>query len=109
MKKISCLFASLTLLISFPVLSDDHGDETWTEVGIYLFATEWPAEGLLRLPPLDQTITGGKTMSGEKVAVQQSESEITITLPASKRDPIATVFILNVDGRATEVPPVKVP
>jgi alpha-L-fucosidase len=85
------------------------GASTCKDDQVYLFVTEWPAEGPLRLPPLSQTITGGKTMSGDKVAVQQSESEIAVTLPASKRDPIATVIILNVDGRAVDIPSVKVP
>jgi hypothetical protein len=85
------------------------GASTCKDDRVYLFVTEWPAEGPLKLPPLGPTITGGKTMNGEKVAVQQGESEITVALPASKRDPIATVVILSVDGRATDVPPVKVP
>jgi len=85
------------------------GASTCKDDRVYLFVTEWPAEGPLRLPLLGQTITGGKTMGGEKVAVQQSESEITVALPASKRDSIASVVVLNVDSRVTDLPPVKVP
>ena len=85
------------------------GASTCKDDQVYLFVTEWPAEGPLRLPPLGQKIIDGKTMDGKKVAVQQSESEITIALPASKRDPVATVVVLSVDGRATDVPAVKVP
>ena len=92
-----------------PFMPGKWGASTCKDDRIYLFVIEWPAEGPLRLPPLGQTITDGKTMGGEKVAVQQSESEITVALPASKRDPIATVVVLSVDGRATDLPPVKVP
>ena len=92
-----------------PFMPGKWGASTCKDDQVYLFVTEWPAEGPLRLPPLGQAITGGRTMDGKKVAVQQSKSEITVALPTSKRDPIATVVILNVDGRATEVPPVKVP
>jgi hypothetical protein len=65
------------------------GASTCKDDRIYLFVIQWPAEGPLKLPPLSQTITGSETQSGGKVAVYQSESEITVVLPASRRDPFA--------------------
>jgi len=92
-----------------PFMPSKWGASTCKGDRVYLFVIEWPAEGPLKLPPFSQTITVGKKMSGEKVSVQQNESEITVALPPSKRDPIATVVVLSVNGQAADMPPVKVP
>jgi alpha-L-fucosidase len=92
-----------------PFMPGQWGASTCKDDRIYLFVIQWPAEGTLKLPPLNQTIKGSDTLSGGKVVVHQSESEITVAVPAPDRDPIATVVVLNVDGRAADIRPVEVP
>jgi alpha-L-fucosidase len=92
-----------------PFMPGEWGAATCKENRVYLFVTQWPAKGPLQLPPLRQTITGSETLTGGKTDVQQSDLGVTLALPAPDRDPIATVVVLSVDGRATNIPPVKVP
>jgi alpha-L-fucosidase len=92
-----------------PFMPGKWGASTSKDRRIYLFVMQWPDKGPLKLPPLSQRVTGSKTLSGPQASVRQTDSAVTITVPPADRDPIATVIVLTVDGRATEIPPVKVP
>ena len=74
---------------------------------IYLFLMNWPDDGPLVLPPIDQRITKSQTLTRGDSKVVQSADGIRITVPASDRDDIATVVVLETDGRAFDIPPVR--
>ena len=92
-----------------PFMPGKWGASTSKDDRIYLFVTDWPAEGPLRLPPIGRAIIGSKTLSKATAAVRQGKSALTVEMAKPDRDPIATVIVLSVDGRAPEIPPVKVP
>jgi len=97
-----------------PFVPGEWGASTCKDDSVYLFVTRWPAEGPLKLPPmgrkiLDAQALGRQLPNGEKALIRQTESGVTVDVPKSDRDEIATVVVLTVDGQATEIPPVKVP
>jgi alpha-L-fucosidase len=74
---------------------------------IYLFVMNWPAEGTLQLPPINQEITSTLTRSGGKANVRQTETGLTVELDAADRHQIATVIELTVDGTAFDIQPIS--
>jgi alpha-L-fucosidase len=92
-----------------PFMPGAWGASTCRGDSIYLFVTRWPAEGPLRLPPLAQDVLRGRALSGGEAVVAQTKSGITVDVPQSDRDAVATVVVLTVDGQAAEIPPAKVP
>jgi alpha-L-fucosidase len=92
-----------------PFMPGEWGGATCRDDSVYLFVTRWPREGPLRLPPIEQRVLGGRAIGGGKTRIRQSESAVTVDVPESDRDGIATVVVLTVDGQAAEIPPVKVP
>ncbi|OHB79658.1 MAG: hypothetical protein A2V98_21175 [Planctomycetes bacterium RBG_16_64_12] len=97
-----------------PFVPGEWGASTCKDDSVYLFVTRWPAEGPLKLPPmgrkiLDARALGGQLPNGKRALIRQTESGVTVDVPKSDRDEIATVVVLTVDGQATEIPPVKVP
>ena len=92
-----------------PFMPGEWGAATCKGDSVYLFVTRWPADGPLRLPPIEQRVLGGRALSGGKTMIRQSESAVTVDVPESDRDEIATVVVLTVDAEALGIPPVKVP
>ena len=92
-----------------PFMPGAWGASTCKDDSVYLFVTRWPAEGPLRLPPIEQRLLGSRPLSEGKAVVQQSKSGITVDVPNSNRDPVATVIVLTFDAAPLEIPPVKVP
>lgn len=92
-----------------PFMPGKWGASTCKDHRIYLFVMQWPDKGPLKLPPLSQKVTASKTLSRPQASVRQSESAVTVTVPAADRDQIATVIVLTVDGPATDMRPVPVP
>jgi alpha-L-fucosidase len=85
------------------------GASTCKDDRIYLFVTDWPAQGPLELPAIGRKIVASKTLSGGKAAVRKSNGAITVEMAKADRDPMVTVICITVDGKATEIPPVAVP
>ncbi len=54
-------------------------------------------------------VVGGQLLNGKKALIRQTESGVTVAVPKSDRDEIATVIVLTVDAEALEIPSVKVP
>ena len=85
------------------------GASTCRESTIYLFVMQWPADGPLRLPPIQPSIQSVRTLSGGEATIQQSTSVLEVSLPASDRDPIATVIELDLTRPASGIDPMAVP
>ena len=92
-----------------PFMPGDWGASTCKDDSVHLFVTRWPPEGPLRLPPIGRTVLGGRLPNGKKALIRQTESGVTVDVPKSDRDEIATVIVLTVDAEALGIPPVKVP
>lgn len=65
---------------------------------VYLHVFEWPADGLLRVPPLKQTVVSAALLAAPKtrLAVDTGPDGVTVHVPPAPPDPIATVIELNV-------------
>ncbi len=65
---------------------------------VYVHVFEWPADGVLRLPALPQTVTGASLMQdgGVGLNVQQTADGVVVYAPAAAPDPIATVVTLSI-------------
>ena len=92
-----------------PFMPGEWGASTCKGDSVYLFVTRWPAQGPLRLPPIEQRVVGIRAPGVGKAVVRQSESAVEVDVAQSDRDPIATVVVLTVDGDAPAIRPVKVP
>ena len=75
---------------------------------ISLFVMNWPTEGCLQLPPIDQQIKSVRTRTKGEAHVEQSDAGIAISLAEGDRDEIATVIELTVAGVAFDIEPVSV-
>ena len=49
------------------------------------------------MPALSETVVGATLMSGDKVSVTQSKDAIELLIPESKKDPIDTIIVLELD------------
>jgi alpha-L-fucosidase len=85
------------------------GASTCKRDKIYLFVMNWPADGPLKLPAIDQPISSIRTRSGGEASVDRTSSGIAIRLDRSQRNEIATVIELTVEGDALAIDPVGVP
>jgi alpha-L-fucosidase len=72
---------------------------------IYLFVMNWPSEGPLELPVLPIPSGALRTLTRGQATMEQTPEGIRIALPQADRDEIATVLVLEVQGRAFDIPP----
>lgn len=68
---------------------------------IYLHVFEWPAGGQLQVPSWGRTVKKAYLLTSPKTALKFSESSesITVQTPAKAPDPIASVVVLETDGK----------
>ena len=76
---------------------------------IYLFIMRWPDQGPLVLPALDVPIQSVRLAREGELKWDQNDAGISVVVPPSDRDPIATVVELTVAGQAPAIQPVDVP
>ena len=76
---------------------------------IYLHVFDW-GDGTLTLPPIKSKITGCSLWGHKdvKVADRVTPAGIEITVPADRRDRIATTIELSLDGPAMDIPPLSI-
>jgi len=74
---------------------------------IYLHVLTAP-KSALTLPPLPRKIKAASVLSGGKVAFNQTDQAVEITLPVQRIDPIDTLIKLELDGSAMDIPAVSV-
>ncbi len=80
-----------------PYANGNWGGSSHRGNTVYVFAKDWKGD-TLDLSPLPGKITAvKKLMGGDAVEFKQTEKGVDLTLPAAKRDPIYTVFVLTLD------------
>ncbi len=69
---------------------------------LYLHVFDWPADGTLEVP-LASTVTGARLLASPTTALTTSTAngQLTISLPATAPDPVASVIIVDYSGTLT--------
>ncbi|MCM3903513.1 MAG: alpha-L-fucosidase [Pyrinomonadaceae bacterium] len=64
---------------------------------VYLHVFEWPADGKLKVPVLSKSVTKAYLLANpkNKLEVTQGSEGITVAVPATASDPIASVIVLE--------------
>ena len=70
---------------------------------IYVHLLRWTGEKVT-LPAIGRKIKASSILGGGKVEVDQNEKEISISVPASDRQPVDTIIKLELDGSAMNIP-----
>lgn len=73
---------------------------------IYVHVLKWDGDKL-ELPVLPAKITGAKTLTGGSVAFRNTDTALTLTVPASQQAAIDTIVALDLDKPAMDIPPLK--
>jgi alpha-L-fucosidase len=81
-----------------PFEPGEYGGTTRTGKTVYVHILKWPVDGALILPNLKAKLVRSRLLSGGQVDVQQSDSALKISVPASARQKIDTVLALDFDG-----------
>jgi alpha-L-fucosidase len=81
----------------FPYLS--YGFATRSKGSLLnLIIFDWPKDGYLRVPILS-AVKGARLLgSSEKLEISRDDQRVTVKVPATAPDPIASVVILELDG-----------
>jgi alpha-L-fucosidase len=73
--------------------------QTGAETTLYLHVFDWPTNGKLLVPALNNDIESAVLLASQKkLSVQQTAPGISITLPAAAPDPISTTIALTIKG-----------
>jgi alpha-L-fucosidase len=80
------------------------GGSTYRGNTIYVHILNWPDKKLI-LPKLAKNVQRYYLLSGEKVIVNQTASEMEVDVPKESRDPMDTILALELDGPVSEVLP----
>jgi alpha-L-fucosidase len=88
-----------------PIKPGAWGASTCKDNHVYLFVMNWPAEGALRLPDLGVKVLDAKLLNGGEVTREIADGAMHLSVPADRRDEIATVIQLTVEGRAWDIAP----
>ncbi len=73
---------------------------------IYIHVLKWDSDAIV-LPPLDKKIVKTSVLTGGTATVKQSDDGIEIALPAAERDELDTIIVLELDGPAIEIAPLR--
>lgn len=84
------------------------GAATCKEDKVYLFVMNWPEDGPLVLPAINQKVLGASFLDGPVVRVEQEKKSLRIHVPVTQRNGIATAIQLTVEGAALDIEPVEV-
>ena len=82
------------------------GVSTHRDNRIYVHVLEWKKD-VIELPPLSQKILKCYTLTGGQPHLIQTKTRIQISLPEEQRDSIDTILVLDLDGQASAIPPIK--
>ncbi len=75
---------------------------------VYLHVLNWTNHGVT-LPPVPKRIVAGSLLTGGRVTVNQTDESIEITVPPEDRQALDTIIVLQLDGPAGELAPVRFP
>jgi alpha-L-fucosidase len=89
-----------------PYKPGSWGASTCKENSVYLHIFNWGADSVM-LPPLGKKILRSELLAGGAVHVNQDEQRVTISVAPSDRQEIDTVVKLELDGPASDIPPIS--
>jgi alpha-L-fucosidase len=77
-----------------------YGRATTRGNTVYLHVFQWPADGRLRVPALNNKVAGARLLgqTDAKIAVTAQAGEVVLSLPAEAPDEVASVVALDLDG-----------
>jgi alpha-L-fucosidase len=85
------------------------GGSTHKDNFVYLHILDWRfSDGVIRLPVIEKKITNCSVLTGGVALVNHTLNGTEISVPASDRNDIDTIVVLELDGHAAEVKPVNV-
>ena len=72
---------------------------------VYLHVFQWPADGQLRVPALKNRVRSARLLaSGASLKHRREGEDVTIALPATAPDDVASVVALELDGKPQTSP-----
>jgi hypothetical protein len=75
---------------------------------IYLHILPSPNDPI-ELPDLTRKVVSAKLLAGGKIKFTQRDGKLTLTVPASLRQPMDTIVKLELDGSALDLPAQEIP
>lgn len=91
-----------------PYMPGPWGATTSKGNRIYVHVLDWPEDGLV-LPPLPKNIVASSLLTGGAATVSQVEDGVRIEVAETDRQPIDTIVVLDLDGPAADIAPIKWP
>jgi alpha-L-fucosidase len=70
---------------------------------LYITVFDWPKNGKLEIPGLTNKVRSAILLGGDKLRTSITGSQLTITVPTTAPDPIATVIKLELKGKVKNV------
>ena len=83
------------------------GASTRRDHRIYLHVFQWDGD-TLELPALPAKITGARVLTGGSVDFKQTDTNLTLRVPAANRVTLDTLVVLEVDQPALALAPIRV-
>jgi alpha-L-fucosidase len=70
-----------------------------SETKLYLHVFDWPADGRLLVPGLQNTVTSARLLAGgQKLKFSRTADGVEVTVPATAPDPISSTVVLRIQG-----------
>ncbi len=81
-----------------PFAKPDWGRATAKPGKVYLFVFDWPKDGVLKVPAMQQKVVSASLLAAPKtrLAVEAGADGTAVRVPATASDPAATVIVLKV-------------
>jgi alpha-L-fucosidase len=89
-----------------PFVPGPWGASTHRGKKVYVHILDWSTEPVI-LPPIGNKIVESSILTGGKVKVVQTDERIEISVPPSSRKEIDTIVVLELDGPASDIAPVR--
>ncbi len=87
------------------LLRQGSGGQAATGDTLYLHVFNWPKDGKLVVPGLRNDVIAGRLLvGGAEVTAEKTETGVTLTLPPTAPDAIASVIALELDGPVRVAP-----
>jgi len=83
------------------------GASTRRDHRIYLHVFQWEGD-TLELPALPAKITAARVLTGGSVEFNQTDTNLTLRVPAANRDAMDTLVVLELDQPAMDLAPLRV-
>jgi alpha-L-fucosidase len=84
-----------------PFRNGEWGGSTYRDKRVYLHVLKWDGD-TLTLPPMRTKVVSSTVLTGGTAAVSQTDSQLTVTLPAAERATPVTVIRLELEASLNE-------